>query len=113
MNASAPSCKHDRALLANFRSDWAISRTRRWNGRRARRRLVDFWYLRISRRATVPGRKRCGFFMPTVVGADFRAAFEASCLRGALPPVDLRAVIFVRAMGSGCPVTRLRALESL
>ncbi|GBP96946.1 hypothetical protein EVAR_77059_1 [Eumeta japonica] len=27
-----------------------------------------------------------------------RAAFVASCLRGALPPVDLRAVCFVRAM---------------
>ena len=30
-----------------------------------------------------PGRKRFGFFMPTVVGADLRAAFEANCLRGA------------------------------
>merc|ERR1719453_694042 len=96
MNASAPSCKHDRALLANFRSDlksWAI-----WNGRRWMRRLVDFWYLRISRSATVPGRKRFGFFMPAVIGADLRAAFEANCLRGALPPVDLRAIIFVRAI---------------
>jgi hypothetical protein len=27
-------------------------------------------------------------------GADLRAAFEASCLRGALPPVDLRAVCY-------------------
>jgi hypothetical protein len=27
-----------------------------------------------------------------------RAAFVASCLRGALPPVDLRAVCFVRAI---------------
>jgi len=27
-----------------------------------------------------------------------RAALVASCLRGALPPVDLRAVCFVRAM---------------
>ena len=33
------------------------------------------------------------------VGADFRAALEASCLRGALPPVDLRAVCLVRAIG--------------
>jgi hypothetical protein len=31
-------------------------------------------------------------------GADFRAALDASCLRGALPPVDLRAVCLVRAM---------------
>jgi len=36
--------------------------------------------------------------VPPVVGADLRAAFVASCLRGALPPVDLRAVCFVRAM---------------
>ena len=33
-----------------------------------------------------------------VAGADLRAALVASCLRGALPPVDLRAVCFVRAM---------------
>jgi len=33
------------------------------------------------------------------VGADFLAALEASCLRGALPPVDLRAVCLVRAIG--------------
>jgi hypothetical protein len=32
------------------------------------------------------------------VGADFLAALEASCLRGALPPVDLRAVCLVRAI---------------
>lgn len=35
---------------------------------------------------------------PPVAGALFLAAFVASCLRGALPPVDLRAVCFVRAM---------------
>lgn len=33
-----------------------------------------------------------GFFTPPAVGADLRAALVASCLRGALPPVDLRAV---------------------
>ena len=46
-----------------------------------------------------------GFFTPPVAGADLRAALVASCLRGALPPVDLRAVCFVRAMMSadlGC-----------
>jgi histone H3 len=32
------------------------------------------------------------------VGADFLAAFEASCFRGALPPVDFRAVCLVRAI---------------
>ena len=31
-------------------------------------------------------------------GAVLRAALEASCLRGALPPVDLRAVCLVRAI---------------
>lgn len=35
---------------------------------------------------------------PPVEGALFRAAFVASCLRGAFPPVDLRAVCFVRAI---------------
>jgi hypothetical protein len=33
-----------------------------------------------------------------VAGADLRAALVASCFRGALPPVDLRAVCLVRAM---------------
>ena len=33
-----------------------------------------------------------------VAGADLRAALVASCFLGALPPVDLRAVCFVRAM---------------
>jgi hypothetical protein len=38
------------------------------------------------------------FLTPPVAGADLRAALVANCLRGALPPVDLRAVCFVRAM---------------
>jgi hypothetical protein len=51
---------------------------------------VDFWYRRISRSATVPGRKRCGFFTPPVdVAAVFFAAvfvaLDAIALRGALP----------------------------
>ncbi|XP_030301208.1 uncharacterized protein LOC103531178 [Calypte anna] len=53
---------------------------------------------RISRSATVPGRYRCGFFTPPVAGALLRAALVANCLRGAFPPVDLRAVCFVRAI---------------
>ena len=59
------------------------------------------WAYRISRSATVPGLKRCCFFTPVcspAVGADLRAAFEARAFRGALPPVDLRAVCFVRAI---------------
>ena len=33
-----------------------------------------------------------------MVGADLRAALVASCQRGALPPVDLRAIFFVLAI---------------
>ena len=39
-----------------------------------------------------------GFLTPPVAGADLRAALVASCLRGAFPPVDLRAVCLVRAI---------------
>merc|ERR1711936_1116437 len=52
----------------------------------------------ISRRATVPGLYRWGFFTPPVAGADFLAALVASCFLGAFPPVDLRAFCFVRAI---------------
>ncbi len=38
------------------------------------------------------------FLTPPVAGALFLAALVANCLRGALPPVDLRAVCFVRAI---------------
>ena len=41
---------------------------------------------------------RCGFFTPPVVRPDALAALVASCFRGAFPPVDFRAVCFVRAM---------------
>ena len=50
----------------------------------------------MSRRATVPRRYRCGFL--TAPGAAARAAFVASCFLGDLPPVDFRAVRFVRAV---------------
>lgn len=36
--------------------------------------------------------------MPPVAGADLRACLVASWCLGALPPVHLRAVCFVRAM---------------
>ena len=62
------------------------------------RSSVDFWYLRISRSATVPGLYLCGFLRPPQAGADMRAALVASCLRGACPPVDFRAVCLVLAM---------------
>lgn len=35
-----------------------------------------------------------------MAGADFLAALVASCFLGALPPVDLRAVCLVRAIGT-------------
>jgi hypothetical protein len=59
---------------------------------------VLFWYFLISLKATVPGLKRWGFFTPPVAGADFLAAFVASCFLGAFPPVDFLAVCFVRAI---------------
>lgn len=46
----------------------------------------------------MPGRYRWGFLTPPVLGADLRADLVASCLRGAFPPVDLRAVCLVLAM---------------
>merc|ERR1719348_1754886 len=76
----------------------AISRTKRWNGSLRNNSSVDFWYLLISRRATVPGLYRCGFFTPPVAGALFRAALVASCFLGAFPPVDFLAVCLVRAI---------------
>merc|ERR1712151_1484693 len=99
----------DASWSARTAEDWnrksvlkscAISRTRRWNGSLRIKSSVDFWYLRISRRATVPGRYLCGFLTPPAVGADFLAALVANCFLGALPPVDLRAVCLVRAMTS-------------
>lgn len=36
--------------------------------------------------------------MQNTYGADLRAALVANCLRGALPPVDLRAVCLVLAI---------------
>jgi len=45
------------------------------------------------------GPEAMGLLTPAVTGtAVLRAALVASCLRGALPPVDLRAVCLVRAM---------------
>ena len=58
------------------------------------------------------GRYLWGFLTPPVVGADLRAALVASCLRGALPPVDLRAVCLVLANVSDVwGVTELRPLK--
>jgi hypothetical protein len=59
---------------------------------------VDFWYFLISLKATVPGLNLWGFLIPPVAGADFLAAFEASCFLGALAPVDFLAVYLVLAI---------------
>merc|ERR1719397_2169203 len=99
--ASLASCRAITAELWNLRSvlkSWAISRTRRWKGSLRISNSVDFWYLLISLRATVPGLWRWGFLTPPVAGADFLAALVASCFLGALPPVDLRAVCLVLAI---------------
>ena len=94
-------CRAPMAADWNLRSvlkSWAISLTRRWKGNFLMSSSVDFWYLLISLRATVPGLYLWGFFTPPVEGADFLAALVASCFLGALPPVDLRAVCLVRAI---------------
>ncbi|KAJ1452428.1 hypothetical protein M885DRAFT_526985 [Pelagophyceae sp. CCMP2097] len=57
--ASEASCRARMAVDWKRRSvlkSCAISRTSRWKGSLRMRSSVDFWYLRISRRATVPGR---------------------------------------------------------
>merc|ERR1711907_674539 len=73
----------------NLRSDlksWAISPTSLWKGSFLMRSSVDFWYLLISLRATVPGLYLWGFLTPPMAGADFLAALVASCFLGASPP---------------------------
>ena len=93
--ASDASCKAKTAEDWNRKSvlkSWAISLTNLWNGNFLMSNSVDFWYLRISLNATVPGRYLCGFLTPPVAGADLRAALVASCFLGALPPV-----LFVRS----------------
>ncbi|KAK2970984.1 hypothetical protein RJ640_029538 [Escallonia rubra] len=95
--ASAASCSAATAELWNRRSvlkSWAISLTSLWKGSFLIRSSVLFWYFRISLSATVPGLNLCGFFTPPVAGADFLAAFVASCFLGAFPPVDFLAVCF-------------------
>merc|ERR1719237_1920059 len=59
---------------SSFLYSEAISRTSLWNGSLRMRSSVDFWKRRISRRATVPGRKRWGFLTPLVADWVFLAA---------------------------------------
>ena len=74
---------------------------------------MDFWYLLISRRATVPGLYLWGFLTPPVEGADFLAALVASCFLGAFPPVDFLAVCLVLAMTRGWCVAGLESRSQL
>ena len=99
--ASDASCRAITAEDWNLRSvlkSWAISLTNLWKGSLRIKSSVDFWYLLISLKATVPGLYLWGFLTPPVAGADFLAALVASCFRGAFPPVDFLAVCLVLAM---------------
>ena len=61
--------------LKSVLKSWAISLTKRWKGSFLMSSSVDFSYLLISRRATVPGLYLCGFFTPpsTAAGVLFWA----------------------------------------
>lgn len=63
MNASAASCRAIKAypchIMCSRLNVWHTSRTSRENGALRSRRPVDFWYLRISMSARVPGRNLC------------------------------------------------------
>jgi len=80
---------------------WASSLTSRWKGSFRNSRLVDFWYFRISRRATVPGRYLRFFLTPPSLGPFFLAHNVANCFLGAFPPVLLLADCLVRAIFFG------------
>ena len=86
----------------SFLNSEAISRTSLQKGSLRMRSSVDFWKRLISRRATVPGRKRWGFLTPPAATTFFEACLWAMCFLGALPPVFLRAVCFVRAIIKVC-----------
>ena len=89
MYDSVVSCSATMAVAWNLKSflkSPAISLTNRWNGSFLMSSSVDFWYRRISRRATVPGRNRLTFLTPPVDGTEFRAALVADCCLSALFP---------------------------
>lgn len=68
------------------------------NSSRSESNQEELWIKKKVKSQSNTSRNLCGFLMPPLVGADLRAAFVASCLRGAFPPVDFRAVCFVRAI---------------
>ena len=58
-------------LMAILPRSWASSLTNLWNGSFLRRSSVDFWYLRISHRATIPCQYLWGFSCPCWVASNF------------------------------------------
>ena len=101
--ASDASCNARSAVLCMRRSSCGLiccttSRTSLWKGIFGISSSVVFWYFRIWRSATVPGRYREGFLMPPHL--YLYACLVASFLRGHLPPLLFRAVCFVRAIFS-------------
>ena len=101
-NDSEASCKARMAVLWNRslgHSFPATSFTKRWKGSFLINKSVDFWYLRISRRATVPRRKRRGLRTPPRDGSPILSPCRVLYRpRGAFPPVLIPACCFVRAM---------------
>ena len=106
MYASVASWRVTIASTVNLHSPllkvWANSRTNCWNGNFLIRSLVDFWYLLISRRATVPGLYQCGFLTPPVAATAALFLAAAAVLidlaLGCFPPVGFFGVCFVCAM---------------
>jgi len=92
-NDSDASCKARIAVLWKRMVGsmcWATSFTKRWKESFWIKSSVDFWYFRISRKATVPGRKRRGFLTCPVTGSViFRPFIVLYLSRGHFPPVLL------------------------
>ena len=92
--ASEASCSAIIAPLWNLMfilpRSWASSLTSHWNGSFLMSNSVDFWYLLISRRATVPGWYLRVFFL-----VDFCEAGNVFTLPFALP-------FFFRVLGCSC-----------
>mmetsp|Transcript_62210 Transcript_62210/g.196876 ORF Transcript_62210/g.196876 Transcript_62210/m.196876 type:complete len:362 (-) Transcript_62210:341-1426(-) len=121
MCASTASCSASAAALVTRRSVAGplvrISRMRRWKGALGMSSSEVFWYLRISRRALVPcftrrtarltpsGTAVSLGFLPLNPTAALNLLWASAMLprffRGAMPPVDLRAVCLVRAIVQG------------
>jgi len=89
------------AELWNRNPGWilsATSLTNLWKGSfRISNSVLDV-YLRISRKATVPGLYRCGFLTPPYEGADAFAALVTRKERGRFTAIDFLAVCFVLAI---------------